>query len=61
MPQRNARFESEFSFDLLLVSSCDLVFYLLSVFSLLALIYSLRKSLGLKTCLSTFPLIPLLK
>jgi hypothetical protein len=32
-PQRNARFKSEFSFDLLLVSSCDLALYLFFVFS----------------------------
>jgi hypothetical protein len=45
---------------LLLVSSCDLVFYL-SAFSPSALICFLWKSLGPKTCLSTSPLIPLLK
>jgi hypothetical protein len=32
-PQRNARFESEFPFDLLLAFSRDLAFYLLFIFS----------------------------
>jgi hypothetical protein len=32
-PQRNAPFESEFSLNLLLASLCDLVLYLLFVFS----------------------------
>jgi hypothetical protein len=55
--RRNARFESDFSLDLLLVFPYDLALYLLSTFPLSALIYFPKKSLGPKTCLSTSPLI----